>query len=525
MSGAANPNESRTFAELRLLVDQRTDRADPLEMPDSSFVGMDSIEPNSTRPSKMYRFKNFRSVGSCYDAGDVLYGRLRPYLNKVWAADSAGVCSGEFIVLRPSACLTSKFLQYLLHSRRFVDVASRQVSGDRPRIKFEQVGSFGFFVPPVPEQRAIVAKIERLFSELESGIENLKTAKAKLSIYRQAVLTKAFEGELTKEWRERQENLPDAEELLAGIQKERERAAREQGRKLKPVKPLTEAEIAALPKLPEGWRWATIETAGAVQLGRQRAPQFHSGEHMRPYLRVANVFEGRLALTDVKQMNFSPDEVPMYELRNGDLLLNEGQSLELVGRPAMFRNEIQGACFQNTLVRFRPYDGICSDYALRVFLMQYRYGKYRSIAKITTSMAHLGAQRFAAVEFPVCSTEEQLQIVSEIESRLSVCDALEATIARGLERAEALRQSILKKAFEGRLLTETELEETRREPDWEPAEKLLERIMRERASESAAGGQHGEKRGAGRRNKAGSGEESIKRAARGHGTKKKAPVR
>jgi type I restriction enzyme S subunit len=80
---------------------------------------------------------------------------------------------------------------------------------------------------------------------------------------------------------------------------------------------------------------------------------------MRPYLRVANVFENRIDISDVLEMNFTPEEFEVYALEYGDILLNEGQSLELVGRPAMFKNEIEGACFQNTLVRFRTLISLC----------------------------------------------------------------------------------------------------------------------------------------------------------------------
>jgi len=87
---------------------------------------------------------------------------------------------------------------------------------------------------------------------------------------------------------------------------------------------------------------------GRVQLGRQRAPQHHAGPNMRPYLRVANVFEDRLELGDVMEMNFDPQEYETYRLVPGDILLNEGQSRHLVGRPAIYRDEVPGACFQNT---------------------------------------------------------------------------------------------------------------------------------------------------------------------------------
>src|SRR6185437_4842046 len=101
----------------------------------------------------------------------------------------------------------------------------------------------------------------------------------------------------------------------------------------------------ALPPLPKGWCWARVDAVGEVKLGRQRSPEHHQGKHMRPYLRVANVFEDRIDLSNVLEMNFTPKEFETFRLRYGDILLNEGQSLEWVGRPAMFRGELPGACF------------------------------------------------------------------------------------------------------------------------------------------------------------------------------------
>lgn len=107
-----------------------------------------------------------------------------------------------------------------------------------------------------------------------------------------------------------------------------------------------------LPDLPESWIWTKVENIGRVQLGRQRSPKNHSGPFMRPYLRAANVFEDRIDTLDILKMNFAPEEYEIYKLEVGDILLNEGQSKELVGRPAIYRGEVPGSCFQNTLVRF-----------------------------------------------------------------------------------------------------------------------------------------------------------------------------
>src|SRR5688572_20174663 len=119
---------------------------------------------------------------------------------------------------------------------------------------------------------------------------------------------------------------------------------------------------------------------------------------MRPYLRVANVYEDRIDLSDVKEMNFTPDEYVTYKLKYGDILLNEGQSLELVGRPALYRDEIPGACFQNTLVRFRTYPGLEPTFALLVFRYYLHAKRFQQLARWTVNIAHLGASRFAEVE-------------------------------------------------------------------------------------------------------------------------------
>jgi type I restriction enzyme, S subunit len=100
------------------------------------------------------------------------------------------------------------------------------------------------------------------------------------------------------------------------------------------------------------WHWATVGDVGRVQLGRQRAPKYHAGPNMKAYLRVANVFEDRIDVTDVMSMQFDVEEFETYRLHAGDILLNEGQSPQLLGRPAMYRGELAEAAFTNSLIRF-----------------------------------------------------------------------------------------------------------------------------------------------------------------------------
>lgn len=187
---------------------------------------------------------------------------------------------------------------------------------------------------------------------------------------------------------------------------------------------------------------------------------------MRPYLRVANVLEDTLDLRDVKHMNFTPEEFETFSLRPGDVLLNEGQSPDLLGRPAMYRGEIEDCCFQKTLLRFRPHDGILPEFALLVFRHYMRSGRFRREARITTNIAHLTQVRFVVMEFPVPPTREQSEIVRLVCAYEGEMIEQFAAIARA--PAEALRQSILKAAFEGRLVAQ--------DAGDEPAEPLRARL-------------------------------------------------
>ena len=373
-----------------------------------------------------------------------------------------------------------------------IDLATLSDGSNVPQINHKDIEPLFFPLPPLPEQHRIVAKIEELFTQLDAGVELLKKLKAKLKRYRQAVLKAAVEGKLTKDWREaHQGELEPASVLLECILKERRekweaeqlaqmkakgKTPKDDSWKLKYKEPVA-PNISDLPELPEGWLWARISQLGDVQLGRQRAPRHHTGTHMRPYLRVANVFEDRIDTLDILEMNFTPEEFKIYQLAYGDILLNEGQSLEMVGRPAIYRNEVPGACFQNTLVRFIAFKGLIPEYALCVFRAYLHNGRFQRIARWTTNIAHLGGGRFAELEFPLPSLSEQHTIVTEVERCLSIIKELEKVLENNLKRAEKLRQSILKKAFGGKLVPQ--------DPTDEPADKLLERIKAEKAKREA----------------------------------------
>ncbi|MFF0244339.1 restriction endonuclease subunit S [Streptosporangium sandarakinum] len=169
-----------------------------------------------------------------------------------------------------------------------------------------------------------------------------------------------------------------------------------------------------------------IGKCGSVRSGKQLSPSSVSRGEQLPYLRVANVLNGSIDFNDVNRMYFTKREQESLLLRPGDILLNEGQSLELVGRSAIFRGRKSPMFFQNTLIRFRPHEDLMSEYAQIIFSRWLRFGEFSRIAKQTTSIAHLGADRFARMEFPyipIAAQREAVKAFARVNARVVTAEA------------------------------------------------------------------------------------------------------
>lgn len=225
---------------------------------------------------------------------------------------------------------------------------------------------------------------------------------------------------------------------------------------------------------PSHWKLATVADAGAVGLGLQRSPKRHRGPNMRPYLRVANVFEDRIDDSDVMSMDMSDAEWERFKLHDGDVLLNEGQTPELLGRPAIYRGDPPEVAFTNSLIRFQANDDVDPEWALLVFRSHMHNRRFMRESQITTNIAHLAAGRFKTVEFPLPPLEEQRARVSEARTGLEGCARLRGEVVAGRKRSAGLRRSILSAAFSGELVPQ--------HPGDEPAATLLERIRADRAA-------------------------------------------
>ena len=399
--------------------------------------------------------------------------------------------------------INKSFVFYLLYSLKR-KIEEDAYGGAQPNISATKIEALKTNLAPLPIQQAIVSKIETLFSDLDNGIANLKKAQEQLKIYRQAVLKKAFEGELTKEWREKQTNLPAAEELLQQIKEERQnhynkqledwkKAVKEwekngkEGKKpgkpkvLKELPPLTEDELKELPKLPKEWNWKKL---GGLSIKLSDGPfgsNLKTNDYTDSGVRVIRLENIKNLFFDNSKKSFVTkrkyNSISSHTVYPGDIIFSTFIAEET--KVAIIPNYINFAINKADCVCIRPYIIINKKYIEYFLSTRFTYNQLVNQIHGATR-PRINTTQLKSVTVALCSIPEQHQIVREIETRLSVCDKVEESITESLEKAKALRQSILKKAFEGKLLTQQEIEQCKQQPDYEPASVLLEKIKAEK---------------------------------------------
>jgi len=394
----------------------------PIIIENIFYVGLEHIEKETGRLTKNVKIDTIKTVKNKFENGQILYGKLRPYFNKVHLTLQSGVCSTDILVFKPTEYVFSKFALNYMMSRKFVNEMSANMNGvNLPRVSTSTVTSYTFPLPPLVEQKAIVTKIEQLFSSLDSGIADLKKAQDQLKIYRQAVLKKAFEGEYP------QVKIIDVSEVKTGSTPKRGNQ--------------------------KYWNNGTIPwiTSGALNnLFVNKSKEF--------------ITETALKETNCKIITKGSLLVAMYGEGK-----TRGKCSEL-NIDAATNQAVATITLKEEFKNSKPFIKL-------FFLKNYEQIRLLSSGGVQPNL-NLSIIKNTVISFP--STQKQIKIVQQIESRLSVCDKVEQSIKESLEKAKALRQSILKKAFEGKLLSTAEIEECKADKDYEPASVLLERIKNEK---------------------------------------------
>lgn len=302
-------------------------------------------------------------------------------------------------------------------------------------------------VPLFEDQQRIVAEIEKQFSRLDEAVGSLKRTKAHLKRYKAAVLKAAVEGKLTEARRKHHPDVEQASKLLERILAERRAKWDRKGKYKEPVAPIS----SDLPSLPRGWTGTAVDQIVKVLLGKMLDQNKQRSGRLVPYLRNINIRWRRIDTDDLPEMFFDEDELDRYGLVAGDVFVCEGGK---PGRAAVWDGRVPQLKYQKALHRVRFH----GDFEARYFvsLLEFLANTGRLDRWFTGStIKHFTRESFVSVPIPTPLLVEQREIVAEVERRLSVIEELEATVEANLTRADRLRQSILSRAFSGKLVFDT----------------------------------------------------------------------
>lgn len=267
------------------------------------------------------------------------------------------------------------------------------------RYWIQQYSKIRVSVPPLPEQERIVSRIEELFSQLDAGVETLKKTKAQLAVYRQAVLKEAFDS-------------------------------------------------------IEDQYYQTLNTAilGSPQNGLYK-PKSDYSDNGTPILRIDGFYDGFIVKDYYyKRVNLTVDEITRYSLEIGDLIVNRVNSMPYLGKCALVRFLGETTVFESNMMRIKlDNEKVNGDFLTYYLSSSTGRKELTKSAKQAVNQASINQTDVGNAIVPMPPVEIQKRLLTYIESRLSVCDSIEQTVDTALQQAEAMRQSILKDAFEGRL--------------------------------------------------------------------------
>jgi len=467
------------------------DRALPIEVPSLRYIGLEHIESQTMRLVGYSNAHEVRSSSVRFHDGDVLYGKMRPYLNKVWVAEFDGICSAEFLVFPKNDAVNSQFLAFRLNGEDFVAFANGQVSGERPRVDFETLSRFPIHLPPVAEQERIVTKLNVVLTKVRRAETATHRAQERLKRYRAAVLHAATTGKLTSEWRKTHKPNETGAQLLQRLLKDRRvrweetelKRLREAGMPIKYEKwksryaEPTDPGTINLPELLHGWTWANLRQLGFIIGGLTKNPRRIGLRLKLPYLSVANVYANELRLEEVATIGVERKELDKLLLEKGDLLIVEGNgSKDQIGRVAIWDGSIPECVHQNHIIKVRLVEKSLGAWILYWLISPSGRHYVEKVASSTTGLYTLSVSKVGDLPIPLPSPAEQTEVILEIKQRLSAADRLVVTLSRQINQARVTSQSVLREAFAGHLVPQDKNDE--------PASVLLGRISAARNAEA-----------------------------------------
>lgn len=428
-----------------------------------SFVPMAAVEAGSGR-MEVIQTKHFAAVKKGYTPfreGDVLFAKITPCMENGKMAvvpkltNGVGFGSTEFHVLRPRSGIEPRYVYHFVSNMSFRREAAHHMTGavGQKRVPTSFLEAASIPVPPFDQQRLLVAEIEKQFSRLDEAVANLKRVKANLKRYKASVLKSAVDGKLTEDWRNQHPDVEPATKLLERILAERRAKSKDKRKYIEPAS----LDIGNLPALPKGWIWTSLGQMFEVYVGATPSrgkqeywdgaiPWVSSGE-----VAFCRIRKTKERITEKGLANSSAKLHPQGTVLLG--MIGEGKTR---GQVAIL--DIAACNNQNSAAIRVSETGVPSEYVYRYLEGQYEENRLLGSGNNQPALNKARVQR---IPLPLPPTNEQQQIVAEVERRLSVIETLESAVDANLTRTDRLRQSVLSTAFSGRLAV-SELEIARR---------------------------------------------------------------
>lgn len=432
---------------------------------------------------------HFRRLGSGkVEPNDVLYC-LRGSLGKaaIVCRVNQGAIASSLVIIRPTSGGLSRLLYYFLVSPLGKDEILKYDNGSaQPNLSAKSVQDYAIPLPPFSEQKRIVSKLELLLGKVSSSQQRLARVPVLLKRFRQSVLAAACSGKLTADWREENPDIETSVDFLATLRLKRASSWISKGTRKCP-EPIPH-DTEDLPEVPESWVWTSADAiCSQVTDGEHIQPPYRS--EGKPMLSAKHVRDGYVTLEGaglIAEADFQKC-LERCEPLNGDILIVSVGAT--TGRTAIVEDCPPFAIVRSVL-HLRP---LCPPRFLLRWLQSPWCRKWTMNASGASAQPHLYIKDTRRLPVPFPPLAEQQEIVRRVEKLFAFADQIEARLKKAQAHVDRLTQSLLAKAFQGKLVP-TEAELARREGrDFESASALLDRIKNDQSS-IPSGTKHASKR-------------------------------
>jgi type I restriction enzyme S subunit len=440
------------------------ERVEPQTWPDVPYLGLEHVEANTGRIIGKGVASDVKSTKTIFHAGDVLYGKLRPYLNKVCIPDFDGICSTDFLVFQRKPELDNRYLMRWLMLPSVVGYANHHMAGvELPRISFEKLAELEFPLPPLAEQVRIADQLDDLYQRLDSSREGLARAKEIVNRFRQSVLAAACSGRLTEVWRKTRSGGESAETMLKrsrSLNVTGRMNRRQWGRGTSGL-----AEIDPPLDLPATWTVQRIKRLvedGAIL-------EFQDGNHGELYPRKADFGSQGVPFITATQVvgdHVRMDEAPLLShrkaaalriglVKSDDVLLTHNAT---VGRVAVVPTVVDTCVIGTSVTYYRCHKEFLHPHYLAIAMRAPFWQTQLRMVMEQTTRNQVSIMKQAELWLAVPPIDEQIEIVRQTSGLFDSIDLIHAHVSVAEERVDRLGQAVLAKAFRGELVaTEAEL--------------------------------------------------------------------